>query len=440
MNIEIKDISETRKSLLVALDKNEVDTEYRAVVGEVAKLVRLPGFRPGRAPVDLVVKRFGKEVQDEFRSKVVGRAYREGLREAKLDVISLVKVDQEKIERGLPSAITFTIDVRPSFEPPEYIGLPTQVQATEATDAEIDSVIDNLRQERADFRVAARAAQKGDFVKLGYTGTVDGRQINELVPGKQIYGQVPQTWEEVEGAQEGLLPGLGRQLAGVKAGDKKDVSIKFPVDFAPAPGLAGKNAVYALDIQEVRERALPPMDSEFFKAHQAENLDALRAQIRQNLKMRKEYENRRLQRQQVSEALAARIEIPLPESLLAAETQVVLRRFLEERLRSGVPEADLEKNKKELYDGARRAAAGRVKLQLILAKIAEKEKIQATERDIDGAIMREAVHSNQRPEKIAKDLTKDRERLRALQQSVIFDKALDFLVGQAIVTTAPSKT
>jgi trigger factor len=142
----------------------------------------------------------------------------------------------------------------------------------------------------------------------------------------------------------------------------------------------------------------------------------------------------------VSEALAARIEFPLPESLIAAETQDMLRRLVEERVRSGVPEAELEKNKQELFEVARRAAAGRVKLQLILAKIAEKEKIQATERDLDGAIMREAVRSNQRPDKVAKDLTKDRDRLRALQQSVIFDKALDFLVGKATVTTAPSKT
>ena len=265
MNIEIKDISDTRKSLIVALEKGEVDGEYQAVVGEIAKSVRLPGFRPGRAPVDLVVKRFGKEIQNEFRSKVVNRAYRAGLEKSKLDVISLVEVNHDKVEPGQSSVITLTLDVRPSFELPEYVGLPTQIQTTETVDAEVEAVIENLRQERADFRIAARAAQKGDFVKLGYSGTADGRSITELVPEKQVYGAVPQTWEEVEGEQEGLLPGLGRQLSGLKAGDKKDIAIKFPVNFAPAPELAGKTAVYALDIQEVRERALPPLDSEFFK-------------------------------------------------------------------------------------------------------------------------------------------------------------------------------
>jgi trigger factor len=104
-----------------------------------------------------------------------------------------------------------------------------------------------------------------------------------------------------------------------------------------------------------------------------------------------------------------------------------------------VPEAEFEKNKKELYENARRAAVGRVKAQLLLAKIAEKEKIMADERDIDSAIMREAMRSNQKPEKVAKELAKDRERLRALQKAIVFDKALDFLVSKATVTTAAGK-
>lgn len=440
MNIELKDISETRKSLVVSLDKSEVEGEYRNVVGEIAKHVRLPGFRPGRAPADLVVKRFGKEVQDEFRSKVVNRAYRGGLDQTKLDVLSLVEIDQGKIEPGLSSAITFTLDVRPQFELPEYIGLPTQAQPTEAGAAEIDSVIESLRQERAEFRVAARPAQKGDFVKLAYTGTIDGRPVSELVPERQIYGHVPQTWEEVEGEQEGLVPGLGRRLAGLRAGDRKDVTVTFPVNFPAAPELAGKTAAYALEIQEIRERALPPLDEAFFKANQVDNIEALKAQIQRNLKARKEYENRRAQRRQVGDALAARIEFPLPESLLAGETQGILLRFMEDNLRRGVPEAEFEKNKKELYESARSAAAGQVKLQLILARIAEKEKITPSERDIDGAIMREAAQSRQRPDKVAKDLSRDRDQLRALQQSLVFDKTLDFLVSKATVTTATPKS
>ncbi|MFA5058484.1 MAG: trigger factor, partial [Opitutaceae bacterium] len=286
MNIELKDISETRKTLVVSLDKGEVESEYRTVVGEIAKVARLPGFRPGKAPAELIAKRFGKEVQEELKSKAVGKAYRGGLEKTKLEVVSVVQVEEGKIEPGLSAAITFTLDVHPQFELPDYLGLPSQVQPVEATDAEIDAVIESLRQERADFRVAERPAKKGDYVKLAYTGTIEGKPIAEQVPEHQVYGKVPQTWEEVEGEPEGLIPGLGRQLTGLKAGDKKDITITFPVEFAAVPQLAGKLATYAIEVQEVRERVLPALDEAFFKAQQVETLTALKEQVRQNLKLR----------------------------------------------------------------------------------------------------------------------------------------------------------
>ena len=439
MNIELKDNTETRKTLVVSLDQSEVDADHRAAAAEIAKVARLPGFRPGKAPAELVLKRFGKDVLEEFQRKVVARAYKAGLEQSKLDVLGVVNVEEGKIEPGLSAAVTFTVDIRPQFELPEYIGLPTKVEPTAPTEAEVDAVIERLRQERADFRAADRPAQKGDYVKLAYRGSVAGQPIAELAPGRQVYGEVPQTWEEVEGADTGLIPGLGAQLAGLKAGDKKDLAVTFPPDFPAAPELAAKAAVYAVEVQEVRERVPPPLDEAFCKAQQVADLAALRAQIHRNLELNKEQQNRRAQREQVGAALAARIEFPLPESLIAAETQRVLRRFMEEHLRRGVPEEEFEKNKKELYESARRAAAAGVKRQLLLAKVAEREKIEAGERDLDRAILQEAIRSNQRPEKLAKELARDRERLRALQQAIIFDKALDFLVGKSTVTTAVPK-
>jgi trigger factor len=438
VNIELKDLSETRKNLVVSLDQSEVEGEYQAVVGEFAKQARLPGFRPGKAPAAMILKKYAKEITDEFKSKIVNRAYRGGLEQAKLDIISIINVEQGTIEPNLSSAITFTLDVRPAITLPDYAGLPTEVQPVEPTEAEVDTVIASLRTERADFKVAARAAQKGDYVKLAYEGRVDGKPILELAPDKQIYGKVPQTWEEVEG-QEGVIPGLGAQLAGVKAGDKKDVTVTFPAEFSPVAALAGKSAVYAVEIQEVRERVLPELDAEFFKAQQVDSLEALHTKVREDLKLRKGYENRSAQRRQVSDALAARANFTVPESLVESETQNMLRQFIGENLRRGVPQDSFEKDKKQLYEGARQAATSRVKVQMLLAKVAEQEKITVTEKDIDDFIYREATRSRQSPEKLIKNFTKDRDQLRAVQQSIIFDKALDFIVSKATVSTVQSK-
>jgi trigger factor len=385
------------------------------------------------------VKRFGKEIAEEFKQKVVSKAYRSALEKEKLDVLNVVNVEPGKVEVGLSAAITITLDVRPDFTLPDYVGLPTEVASTDATDAEVDTIIEGLRSERAEFKPAERPAAKGDYVKLGYEGTVDGKPMAELAAGKEIYSKVPQTWEEVEGAHEGVIPGLGKQLAGVKAGDKKNVTVAFPADFAPVPALAGKTAVYAVEIQEVRERALPALDAAFFKANQVDDLAGLKTSVRSNLKLQKEHQNRAEQRRQVIDALAGKLDFAVPDSLVENETQGVLRQFIEENMRRGVPQEQFEKDKKELIENARKAAAKRVKVQLMLAKIAEAEKLTVTEKDIDAFIYREAMRTQQKPEKLVKVLSSDREQLRSVQQSIIFDKAVDFLVAKAKVSPTASK-
>ena len=436
MNVQISDINETRKTLTVTLDQSEVQGEYTVLLGEFTKQVSLPGFRPGKAPAAMVAKRFGKELKDEFKSKVIGKAYRDGLEQSKLEVLTLVDVEEGAIEPGLSAAIKLTVDVSPTIKLPQYTGLELENQPTEPTDAEIDQVIDGLRSERADFKVAERASAKGDYVRFGYTGTLDGTPLHELVGDKKIYAAAPQTWEEVEGANEGLLPGVSKHIAGLKTGDKKSIEVAFPADFAAVPALAGKTVAYAVDVQEVRERVLPALDEAFFKSNQVDDLAGLKAQVGAQLTARKDYANRSAQRRQITDKLAAQANFPVPESLISSERDGILRQFIEENLRNGIPQDKLEENKKELYDGASKAAVNRVKVQLLLAKIAEAEKLKVDEKDFNNWLMREAMRSGQKPDKLAKDLSKDRDQVRAIQQQLLFDKTLDFLVSKATVKTA----
>ena len=439
MNVQLNSVSATRKSLVVTLDASEVDAEHQAVVREIAKLARLPGFRPGKAPAAMIAKRFAKEIADDFKQKVVGKAYRSALEKEKLDVLNVVNVEEGTIAVGTAATITVTLDVRPEFQLPDYSNLATEIAPTEATDVEVDGVIQGLRNERADFKPADRPAQKSDYVKLAYEGKIDGQPITDLAPDKQLYGKAPQTWEEVEGANDGVIPGLGKHLAGLKAGDKKDVVITFPAEFAAVPALAGRIANYAVEIQEVRERVLPALDAEFFKAHQVDDLASLQSQVRTNLRMQKENQNRAAQRRQVIEQLGVKADFPVPDSLVEAETQGVLRQFIEENMRRGVPQEQFEKDKKELFEGARKSAVNRVKIQLLLAKIAEQEKLEITNDDLNDYIYRESMRSGQKPDKLAKALGSDRDQLRSAQQNIIFDKAVDFLVSKATVNTVQPK-
>ena len=262
-----------------------------------------------------------------------------------------VSADEGTIAQGSAAAITVTVDVRPDFKLPEYVGIPTKTEPVDPTDAEIDSVVEGLRSEGADFKPTDRAAVKGDYIKLAYEGSVDGGKIADIAGDKQLYAKVPQTWEEVEGPNEGIIPGLGKHLAGVAKGDKRTVPVTFPANFQPVPALSGKTAEYALEILEVRERVLPELNAEFFKARRVDDLEGLRSQVRSSLKFQKEQKNRGTQRNQVTQALAERVNFEPPASLVESETQGVLRQFIEENMRRGIPAEQFEKDKNELLRG-----------------------------------------------------------------------------------------
>jgi len=193
VNVQLNNLSDTRKSLVVTLDPAEVDAEHKSVVAEFAKQAQIPGFRPGKAPATIIAKRYAKEIGEEFKQKVVSKAYRESLEQQKLDVLNIVNVEPGEVKPGAGATITVTLDVRPDFALPDYVGLPTTVAPVEPTDADVDQVIERLRTERAEFKTADRPAVKGDYVKLSYDGSVDGKSIAEIAPDKQIYAKVPQT-------------------------------------------------------------------------------------------------------------------------------------------------------------------------------------------------------------------------------------------------------
>jgi trigger factor len=181
---------------------------------------------------------------------------------------------------------------------------------------------------------------------------------------------------------------------------------------------------------------LPAIDEAFLKLQGVATVEELRTQVRESLTMRKQAEDRAERRRQVADALAAKVEFPIPETLIESETEALLRQLVEQNIRRGVPQEELEKNKDEIYASARKTAINRTKVRMILGRVAEAEKLKVDREDLNRAVVQEAMRSNQKPDKIAKQLEKDRDRLQALQSSIVLDKALDFLVDHATVTPA----
>ena len=437
MNITIEDVSPTRKTLVVTVPAAEIAAEEKTVLGEFTQSVRLPGFRPGKAPADLVRRRYAREIGEELARKVTGSAYEHAVKESKLEIFAAIGVDGEPVALGKDALLKITVDVQPQFSIPEYKGLPITVPAKDITDSDVDAAIYDMRQQRADYAVVERPAAAGDFVRLNYTGTLDGKPIAEIAPERAIYGTQHGTWEEAGSAQAPGVRAVIDGIIGLKANDKKDVPHTFPADF-DVPALAGQTASYAIEVLEVREKRPAALDDAFFKGLKVENIEQLRERVKDDLKSRKEQDSLAASREQIVKALTGAVDFPLPESAIESETQNLLRDFMECQMRAGATEEDFEKRKDELFKSAREAALNRVKLLLILLKIAEVEKVAVDNDDLHRRIMQEAMMTRQRPEQIVKRLQEDRSLLASLQRAILHAKTLDFVVAQANVTVTPA--
>ncbi|HAT59908.1 MAG TPA: trigger factor [Opitutae bacterium] len=431
VKIDLKDVTETRKTLAVTLDANEVEAEEKGLLSQFSGMAKIPGFRPGKAPVAIVSKKFAKEIAGELSQRVVSKAYKEGLKKAKVNLINPIDVTEGVIKAGQEAVITFTLDVRPDFKVDNYKGIELEGLSDEVLDNEVDEAIENIRKERAEFSPVEREAQKGDYVKFSHEGNIDGKPISEIVEDKPVYAKMPQTWEEI-GSDQGLIPGLGDQLEGLKTGDKENLTVEFPADFT-VEGLQGMKAVYSVELLEVRERKLPEIDEAFFESQQVKNLDDLKERVSGWLKNQKAQERRADLRRQISEKLMDSVDFPLPGSLIEAETENAMRQVVTENMRRGIPQEQIEENKEDIHAQSLKNAENRVKLQLILDQVAGKEEIEVTDQDMSQFIFNQAYQSGQKPEQFVKELKKDQNRLRMAQQSVLFDKTLEFLIDESTV-------
>ncbi|MEM9226841.1 MAG: trigger factor [Verrucomicrobiota bacterium] len=433
MKLQAEPINETRQAVTVTIIQDEITAKENALVGEFAKQAKIPGFRPGKAPRDMIKKRFAKELEAEVRQKLIGEAYQYAMEESKLSVLTLIDVDNQEFPLDAEASLKFTFDIKPEFVVPEYKGLAIEVPKNEVTDEEYAKTREHILNQRADYQVAEKAAEKGDYVKVSYTGKIGEELIADLVAEQPIFGTQSNTWEEA-GAEDGPgVKSIVEGLVGMKAGDTKDVEETFPEEH-PIEALRGKTATYALEVHEVREKILPKIDEEFLKGYEVETEAEFEAKIRDDIQAQKDQHIAGQKRQQISEKLAAAVDFPVPESLLEQETQVLLRDFMQQHMQRGVTEEQFEERKDELFAGAQEAAVGRVKVQLILSEVAKAEEIQVDNDDINRAIMSEAMATRQKPDDIVKELQKDRARVAELQRQIMLNKALDFVVNEATVT------
>jgi len=277
VNVSVENLAPCKKLVRVELDAAAVNAAFDAITKDYQKQAALPGFRPGKAPRDMVVKKYDAEIKEEARRKLIGDSYRKAIEEQKLNVVGHPDIEEVQFGRGQALQFTATVETVPEFQLPEYKGLPATLEMKSVTDADVDRALDMLRGQQAKFETVARELTNGDVAVVSYSGTVDGQPITELAPTAKGLTEQKNFW--VEMTPGAFIPGFAEQLAGAKAGDKRTVNVDFPADFVTKE-LVGKKGVYEVEVVEVKEKVLPVADDAFaIGLAQPDSIVAMRSNV-----------------------------------------------------------------------------------------------------------------------------------------------------------------
>lgn len=434
MKVEVETQPQGMATLRIELPPEDVRKEWDAIASNYSRYARIPGYRAGKAPRQVIEKKFRKEIQDELTKALVSKSYHEAIAEKQLRVVSLT--DLGDVEFGEDRSMRFraTVVTAPEFELPEYKNIPVQLPGTEVNETEVDTAIERLRDQGADFvDVADRELAMGDFAVIDFAGAIDGVPISEIVPeaSKNLHGG-KKFWLHL--APENFLPKFCEQIVGMKPGDTRSVQVIFPPDF-PVTELVEKKADYAVTLNEIKEKVLPALDDAFAaKLMPEKTLADLRHAIEHNLEHEKEHEIERVKEQQIVKFLHEHISFDLPPPLLKNETRRALNELVHRNRERGVPDELLKGKEKELIEGAASLAAHRLKTNFILHRIAEAEKIEVTREEIDDRIREQAAHYNVSVEKMRKEF-EENDRINGLAEEILLGKTLDFLKSNVSVET-----
>ena len=435
MNITVENLAPCKKLVRVELDVTAVDAAFDAITKDYQKQATLPGFRPGKAPRDMVVKKYSAEIQEEAKRKLIGDSYRQAIADKKLQVVGYPDIEEIQFGRGQALLFAATVETAPEFELPEYKGLAASVEAKTTTDADVDRALDMLRGQQADFKTVTRPLANGDVAVVNYTGTCEGKAITELAPTAKGLTEQKGFWIETTG---NFIPGFAEQLIGANAGDKRTVNVDFPADFVTKE-LQGKKGVYEVELVEVKEKVLPELNDELAKKFGAEDLAKLKAGVRTDLENELTYSRSKAIRGQVIKALLDKVSFDLPETAVAQETRNVVYDLVRQNTQRGIARELIEQQKDEIYTAAAGSAKERVKFSFLVNRIADLEKIQATQEDAIRRAQSLAMMYQMPLEQFLKDLQK-RNGVNELYEQVISEKVMELLEKHAVITeTAPAK-
>ncbi len=436
MNVTVENLAPCRKLLRVEVDAEAVETAYKLVTADFQKNAKLPGFRPGKSPKEMVIKTYSKQIDEEVRRKLIGQNYEQALKDNKINAVTQPDIEEIQFARGQALQFAATVETAPEFDLPEYKGIPVKRETGDVSTEDVEKALTTLREQRAKYNDVTRAAQEGDVVVVAYTATSDGKPLTDIAPTARGLTKQDNFWMQIK--KDSFVPGFTEQLVGANAGDKRTVNVTFPKDFVSV-GLSEKPAVYEVEIKQVKERILPELNDAFAGEFKAPSLEALREGVRKDLQNDLNFKRGQSIRNQAMKELLEKAQFELPETVVTAETRSVINDIVQDSQRRGVPNETIEGQKNEIFGYASSSAKERVRGAFILGRIADKEGIRVSQDDLVQRVTQLAQQNNLTFQKMVKEL-QDRNALGTVRDQILVGKALDYVVAQAKMEDVPAGT
>jgi len=429
----VEDISITKKRLKIEIPTDIIEKEYRESLDKVKKRAKIPGFRPGKVPANLIEKKFGGDIKADIIDRLVPRYYSEALKEAALVPVALPKFESSlDVKPNEPLAFVLTVEVRPNITDLNYTGLKVEEVTSDVDDKEIEDTVKGLREERAVYEAIDREIKEDDLLVIDYV-RLDPTGQKELSSGK----------DQVMNLGSNLAPkGIMDEIIGRKKGDVIEITL---------PSVEGgevkeeeKGNRLRITIKEIKEKRLPEIDDELAKDLGHETLESLRGKVKEGILRAKKDKAASTQKEKLLEMLVESYDFELPESLFEKEleTLVINEKHSRQKPKDLALGSDVEKTAHEddaaTADRLRPKAIRNVKAGILLDLIAEKEGITASEEELKTRIELLARHLQTTPEAVINLFVTKDGSLDNLKHTIRDEKVMDLVLSRAEITKGAS--
>ena len=405
------------RTFKIVVPASEVDEQVTRKLTELAGTVRLPGFRPGKVPLELVRKRYGQSVMGEVLDETVRLSSANAVNDKGLKTAGSPKIEVKSFDQGKDLEYELTVDLMPEIVPADFSTISLERLKAEVSDKDVEDDLMRLARRMREVQPVnpPRAAEKGDVVAVDFEGKIDGK-VFEGGSGTDV---------PLELGSETFIPGFEDQLLGANAGDTREVKVTFPADYV-FTDVAGKAAVFSVTVKEVRSGAPAAVDDALAKKVGLDSVDALRKAGRERLERQHAQVSRSKLKRKLLDALAEKHSFPAPKNLLESEYNNILQQVAQNGGNKEPTDAE-----KEEYKGI---AERRVRLGLLLSEIGRRNNILVGEEELRRALAAEASRYPGREREVIEFYQKTPEALVQLRAPIYEDKVIDFILEVAKVT------